>query len=138
MRGLRIGVFAVAALWSAGPAFATLPTSCPKASLVSGTLGQKDSAPVLSRSTYLVTCTYKGSGIVPTRVEFQTDTAATFAVGEKAVTALEIVKLNGLGKAAWTEKTGGYLQVFTGTETIKVLSPLTGSAKLEALARKLL
>ena len=45
--------------------------------------------------------------------------------------------MHGLGKAAWTTN-GGDLYVFDGREQIKILALLTPTAKLEALARKLL
>jgi hypothetical protein len=132
---LTAAAFAVLAV--AGPA-AALPTTCPSAALVSKELSQKDSAPTMMRVPYNVICTYKGSGIIPTRIEFETATASSFAAGEKAVVGLGLVKVSGLGKAAWTQTTGGDLQVFTGDETIKILSVLTPASKLEALARKLL
>ena len=118
----------------------TSPTSraCPSASVVDKALGQKGKAPVATRTQYSKTCTYPGSGAVPTKITFQVDTASTFAAGEKAATALGIVKLHGLGKAAWGTKSGGSLFVFDGHETIKVVSPLTPISKLETLARELL
>jgi len=131
-------VLVLAALAFPSAAFAGLPTTCPSASLVNATLGQKVKSPTVVHSTYYTMCTYAGGGPVPTKVTFQMDTASTFAASEKAVAALGPVNVHGLGKAAWTLKGGGDLYVFTGSYTIKIVSPLTPSAKLEALARKLL
>jgi hypothetical protein len=75
---------------------------------------------------------------VPTKITFQKDTSVSFAAGEKAVSALGIVKVAGLGQAAWTTKAGGDLEVYRSGETVKILSPLTPAAELEALARKLI
>ena len=106
--------------------------------MVSAALGQKDKTPVVTRSTYIVTCKY-GSDPLAAKIEFQLDTASTFATGEKAAAAaLPVVKVQHLGKAAWAPKGGGGVYVFTGSYTIKILAPLTSLAKLEALARKLL
>jgi hypothetical protein len=105
---------------------------------VNAALGQKDAAPTVTRTAYATICTYRGSGVVPTKITYQVDTAATFAAGEKAASPLGIVRIAGLGKAAWAPKAGGGLYVFTGSETLKILSPLTSLAKLEGLARKLL
>jgi hypothetical protein len=87
---------------------------------------------------YNKTCLYKGSGAIPVKVEFQEDTPTTFATSEKAVAALGLVKVTGLGKAAWTLKVGGDLDVYRDGETIKILAPLVPAAKLEALAKRLL
>jgi len=135
-----VGVAAAALVLVAPAAAVTPPTSraCPPASVVDKALGQKGKAPVATRTQYSKTCTYPGSGAVPTRVTFQVDTASTFAAGEKAAQALGIVKLRGLGKAAWATRSGGSLFVFDGHETIKIVSPLTPTSKLEGLARKLL
>jgi hypothetical protein len=74
------------------------------------------------------------------------DTASTFAAGERAAGRFgtKIIKVHGLGQAAWTTGLGD-IYVFDGHETIKILalslavrSPSTATAKVEALARKLL
>jgi hypothetical protein len=137
---LRTAVTALALATLAFPAgaFAGLPTTCPSPSLAGSTLGLALKSPTVVHSKYFTMCTYAGGGAVPTRITFQMDTAATFAASEKAVSALSPVKVHGLGKAAWTLKSGGDLDVFTGAYTIKIVSPLTPSSKLEALARKLL
>jgi hypothetical protein len=115
-----------------------LPKSCPPASEVSAALGVKGKTPVVTRSTYVVSCKYGSDPLAP-KVEFQMDTASTFAAGEKAAAAaVPVAKVQHLGKAAWGTKSGGSLYVFTGSYTIKILAPLTSLAKLEVLARKLL
>jgi hypothetical protein len=62
----------------------------------------------------------------------------TFATSEKAVKALSPVNVKGLGQAAWTLKSGGDLYVYNKGITLKIIAPLITSAKLEALAKKLL
>jgi hypothetical protein len=92
----------------------------------------------VTHSTYFTMCVYGSGGLAP-KVTFQQDTAATFAAGEKAAAAaLPVAKISHLGKAAWATKGGGSLYVFTGSYTIKLLSPLTSLAKLETLAHTLL
>jgi len=119
-------------------AAAAVPTSCPPASIVSAALGTKAGTPRLTRSPYGITCTYGTNALAP-KVEFQLDTAATFAAGEKSANAaLHITKIQHLGKAAWAPQTGGFLYVFTGSYSIKILAELTSLPKLEGLARKLL
>ena len=115
-----------------------VPKSCPSASVVSSALGGKATAPVVTHSTYFTMCVYGRNALAP-KVTFQQDTAATFSAGEKAAAAaLPVAKISHLGKAAWAPKSGGSLYVFTGSYTIKLLSPLTSLAKLETLAHKLL
>lgn len=132
----------VAAAVLSASASAASPTSrtCPSASVVNAALGLHAGAPVATHAEYSKTCTYSG-GIVPPRITFQVDTASTFAAGEKAAASAlpgSVVKVNGLGQAAWTTKSGGSLYVFDNGTTIKILSLLTPTPKLEALARKLL
>ena len=140
---MSIGVvalaLAVASSTQAAPtSAAAVPKSCPSASVVSSALGAKATTPVVTHSTYFTMCVY-GSGGLAAKVTFQQDTAATFAAGEKAAAAaLPVTKISHLGKAAWAPKSGGSLYVFTGSYTIKMLSPLTSLAKLETLAHKLL
>jgi hypothetical protein len=117
---------------------AAIPKSCPSASVVSSALGAKATAPVVTRSTYFTMCVYRRNALAP-KVTFQEDTSARYAAGEKAAAAaLPVAKISHLGKAAWAPKSGGSLYVFTGSYTIKMLSPLTSLAKLEMLAHKLL
>ena len=132
-----VGV-AVLVLAAATAAAAAIPTSCPSASIVSAALGTKASTPTLTRNPYGITCKYGTSALAP-KVEFQQDTAATFAAGEKAANAaLHVTKIQHLGKAAWASGTGGFLYVFTGSYSVKILAVLTSLPKLESLARKLL
>jgi hypothetical protein len=143
-----IGVVAVALLAGAAAA-ATSPTSrpCPSVALVCATLGLKVGAPkVTTYLTYAKTCAYPGAGFGSTKITFQVDTAASFAAGEKAAGRFgaKIIKVKGLGKAAWTTGLGS-IYVFDGHETISILSLAlemqsrsTATAKVEALARKLL
>ena len=129
----------LAASAAASAAAPPVPKTCPSAAVVDAALGQKNKAPLVATTPYARICTYKGTGIIPTKVEFQEDTAATFAVSEKAAGAVvPVVKVKGLGKSAWMTKSPGSLYVFTGTYTIKLISPLTPNSKLEALAKKLL
>jgi len=116
-----------------------VPKSCPSASVVNKALGQSNKAPVSTKTPYGMVCTYHGRGILPTKITFQKDTAATFAAGEKAAAATgPVVKVHGLGQAAWTTTSGGFLYVYDGGESLKILSPLTTTTRLEALARKIL
>ena len=117
---------------------AATPKSCPSASLVSAALGTKASTAKLTKNAYGITCQYGTNALAP-KVEFQQDTAATFAAGEKAAgAALPVVKIAHLGQAAWAPKSGGSIYVFTGSYQIKILAVLTSLPKLETLARKLL
>ena len=109
---------------------------CPPASVVDAALGQSNSGPVATAGPFGETCVYKGSGIVPTKIEFQTDTAATFAASEQAVAALNPVKVTGLGAGGFYA--GGFLEVFTGQMSIKIVSPLSSLAEEEALMRQLI
>jgi hypothetical protein len=136
-----VGVAAL--VLAASPAAAAsappVPKSCPPASVVNTALAQHDKAPVMTTTPYARICSYKGTGIIPTKITFQEDTTATFAAGEKAAAAFApVLKVKGLGKSAWGPKVGGGLYVFVGTYSIKILAPLVSTAKLEVLARKLL
>ena len=137
--GVAVLVLATASAAVAAPTGRlALPKSCPSASAVSAAVGQKDKTPVVTRSTYVLTCKYGSDPLAP-KVAFQADTATTFAAGEKAAAAaLPVTRIQHLGKAAWAPKSGGSLYVFTGSYTIKILAQLTSLAKLETLARKLL
>jgi hypothetical protein len=127
----------------------TSPTSksCPAASVVNAALGQHNGSPVSTTTTYGKTCTYPGkTKLSAITVTFQEDTASQFATDEKAVTStgLKIETIHGLGQAAWTTGSGD-LYVFDGHEQIKihalmvgVTSPSSATARIEALARKLL
>jgi hypothetical protein len=127
-------------LLAAGVTAAVSPTKtkCPSASLVGATLGVHLSAPTSTTSTYAKVCTYKASGsILPLKIQFQKDTAASFAAGENAVPKSIRTKVAGLGKAAYGTKAGGFLAVFLGSESIRITAPGISLALLEKLARKL-
>lgn len=111
-----------------------VPKSCPPASIVNVALGQKDSGPALTQEPFGISCSYTGSGAVSTKIDFQQDTSASFAAGEKAVPMATIV--SGLGDAAYMSS--GFLAVLHGTYSIRVLSAFSSEQQLEALARKLL
>lgn len=150
---IAAGVCVAAAVLVASSAAATAPTAraCPSASIVNAALGEHGKTAVATKTQYSKTCTYPGSAsksVFWTKITFQEDTASTFAAGEKAATAglgaKVVKKVQHLGQAAWTTNAGD-LYVFDGHETIKImalslgmLSPSTATAKVEALARKLL
>jgi hypothetical protein len=124
-----------AALVPSALGFSPSAAKCPAASTVDAALGMKDKGPTSSVTPYAKICTYSG-GLLPTKITFQEDTAATFGAGEKAVGS-ELLRVSGLGKAAWTTKAGGDLEVFNGSETLKILAPGVAASKLEGLARKI-
>ena len=150
---LAAGVCVTAGVLAASSAAVTSPTAraCPSASIVNAALGEHGKTAVATKTQFSKTCTYPGSGSSSafwTKITFQEDTASTFAAGEKAAAselgAKTVKKVQHLGQAAWTTGSGD-LYVFDGHETIKilalglgVLSPSTATAKVEALARKLL
>jgi len=145
---MTVGVYAAATVLVASAAAATSPTAraCPSASTVKSVLGVPAGTPVVTKTPFSKTCTYPGGGIFSTKITFQVDTAKSFAASEKAAGTLgaKIIKVHGLGQAAWTTGLGS-VYVFDGHETIKILalslgvrSPSTATAKVEALARKLL
>ena len=131
-------VFALSLATDAALGASPISTFCPSASVVNTVLGQKNKAPVSTVEPFGKTCTYHGSGAVSTTIAFQKDTAASFADGEKAAAILGIVKVPGLGQAAWATKAGGSLYILDEGESIKIFSPLTSTKQLEALAHKLL
>ena len=133
------GALALALVASAAAAFKPGAVKCPSASVVNAALGQKNAAPTSTVTAFGRTCIYRGAGPVATKVEFQVDTPTTFAAAERADAPLGIVKIRGLGVGAFAPKAGGFLYVYKGgSESLKILSPLTSIARLEALARKLL
>ena len=137
---IALGGVALLLVCSAGAGAAVSPakTKCPAASTVNAALGQRDKAPTSQTTTYAKVCTYKGSGVVATRIQFQVDTASTFAAGEKAAAATgTVAKVKGLGKAAYATKAGGFLAVFLGTESIRITAPIVALSRLERLARAL-
>jgi hypothetical protein len=144
-----IGACVAAVMLDASPAAAISPTAtaCPSASIVKVELGVPAGAPVVTKTQVSKTCTYPGAGPVgSTQITFQVDTLAGFTAGEKGAGKFgaKIVKVQHLGQAAWTTGSGD-LHVFEGNETISIRalslafrSPSTATAKVEALARKLL
>jgi len=137
--GLLAVVAGALVLAASAEAFKPSAVTCPSASVVNAALGQKNKAPTSTVTAYLKTCTYRGMSVTPTKVEFQVDTPASFAAAERADVALGIVKIKGLGQAAFAPRSGGFLYVYKGGgESIKILSPLSTLPKLETLARKLL
>ena len=49
-----------------------------------------------------------------------------------------LVKVSGLGKAAYGPKSGGFFAVFLGRQSIRITAPFTTLAQLEKLAHKLI
>jgi len=134
---IAAGVVVPLLLASTAAAF-HVPKSCPPVAEVNATLHQKDKAPTTTKTPYGKVCTYRGTGILSTKITFQKDTTSTFAAGEKAAAAAEpVVKVHHLGQSAWGTKAGGLLEVYDQGETLKILAPLTPLARLEALARKI-
>ena len=143
-----IGSCVAAVMLAASSSGATSPTAraCPSASIVKAELGVPAGTPVVTKTQFSETCTYPGAGTVgSTRITFQVDTLAGFDSGEKAAGTFgaKITKVH-LGQGAWTTGSGD-LHVFDGNETITIIalslgvrSPSTATAKVEALARKLL
>jgi len=120
------------------PSGATFSASCPSVAVVDAALAQHDQAPVSTPQAFGLTCTYQGSGVVPTKVEFEQTTETAFAAGEQGVTTsgLKATKVSGLGDAAY--ETSGFIDVLNGTESIKVVSPFSTPAQLQALARQII
>jgi hypothetical protein len=117
---------ALVATLAVGVASAGSPakTNCPSPSLVRAALGLKLKASTSQTSPYAKVCIYKGGSIVPTKIQFQVDTASTFAAGEKAAAAYgTVIKVSGLGRSACGTKTGGFLAVFLGNESIRITAP---------------
>ena len=152
-RGGRVGAVVLGVCVAAGvvvssAAAVTSPTAraCPSATVVNTTLGTHSGAPVVTKTRYSKTCTYPGGGIGSTKITFELNTLVAFTAGEKSAGRFgaKIVKVHGLGVAAWTTGTGD-IYIFDGHEQIEImalsvgmLSPSTATAKVEALARKLL
>jgi hypothetical protein len=128
--------FAALSLAAEATAFAPSSAKCRSATLVNTELKPTHAVKTAtsSLSSFSKTCTYAG-GTLPIRITFQVDTASTFATSEKAVHG--IVKVKGVGQAAWTTTVGGTLEVYKSGETTKIVAPLITAAKLEALAHKI-
>jgi hypothetical protein len=141
MRGIMAtavvcGTAVLGAMAPSALAFSPKSATCPTASTVNSALGTKVKSPTSTLTTYSKICTYESGALLPTRISFQEDTAATFAASEKAIGKLG-VKVKGLGKGAWTTTVGGDLDVFNGSATLKIVAPGVTAAKLEVLARKI-
>jgi hypothetical protein len=107
---------------------------CPSASVVNAALAQNVGAPTTTQESYGVTCTYRGTGAIPTKIAFQQATASTFAAGEAAVPIA--AKVSALGDAAYVA--GGFLAVLKGTTALRITSPLSTATQVEALAHSIL
>jgi hypothetical protein len=107
---------------------------------VNAALGQSDTGPVVSGTPVFEICTYKGSGVVPTKVDISVGTPSEFQAGEAAVRSagLTVVSVPGLGSEAWAPQGVGSIYVLNGSVQIEVSSPLSSSAQVQALARQLL
>jgi hypothetical protein len=140
---MAAGVCVAATVLVATAAAAPSPTAraCPSAPVVNTALGTHVRAPVATHYlTYAKICTYPG-GVGLTKITFQEDTAKSFAVSEKAaatgIGAKLVKRVTVVGHPGWTTNLGD-LYLFDGNQTIKILAPGTATAKLEALAKKLL
>jgi len=124
-----------AAATTAPPSATTgaLSETCPPASVVNSALGQSGTGPQSSSDQFGLTCTYPGSGPVPTKIQFQTDTAATFAAGEAAVSSP--TNVSGLGDAAYY--VSGFIDVLKGSVAVKIVSAFSTTDQLEALAHQI-
>jgi hypothetical protein len=73
-----------------------------------------------------------------TKIYFQQDTAATFTAGENAVAAgiVPPTLVPGLGDQAYVV-IGGFLDVLKGSISVKIVSPLSSAAQVEALAHQI-
>jgi hypothetical protein len=114
--------------------------ACPTAAVVNAALGQSNTGPVVSGTSVFEICSYKGSGVIPTRVEISVGTPAEFQAGEQSVrkAGLTVVSVPGLGSEAWAPQGVGSVYVLNGSVQIEVLSPLSSPAQVQALARQLL
>jgi hypothetical protein len=123
---------------SATPASTTLK-KCPSAAMVNTALGQHDSGPVVSGTSVYEICTYKGSGVIPTKVTISEGTRTEFAASEHNVAAsLTVVSVPGLGDEAWGLKGAGTVFVLKGSVQVEVLSPLSTDTQVQALARQII
>jgi len=135
------GVVAVSLSLAAAVSAAVPPTKakCPSASVVGATLGIHLSKLTSKTTTNAKVCSYKTSlNVLAMTIQFQKETAASFAAGENAVAKSLRTTVKGLGKAAWGSKYGGFLAVFLGSESIRITAPGASLARLEKLARKLI
>jgi hypothetical protein len=84
-------------------------------------------------------CMYTTSGPEPITITFASPVSpSSFTASRKAFRRRAgVVKVGGLGDAAWAAKAGTSLFVLDGSLDIVIGSPGTPAAALEALARKL-
>jgi hypothetical protein len=111
----------------------TIKEDCPPASEVSSALGITVTGPTVETLSFGKRCQYKSSGAISPHIDFQKDTAGTFAAAEAAVP--NATKVSGLGQGAFT--TTGFVYVYDGGVSVKVLSPLSTSAQVQALAKQI-
>ena len=115
------------------------PFSFIRTALVNATLGQHDSGPVVSGTAIYEICTYKGSGVIPTKITISVGTPAEFAASEHNVAGgLTVVSVPGVGDKAWGPKGVGTVFALKGSVQVEVLSPLSTDAQVQALARQII
>jgi hypothetical protein len=61
-----------------GTSGSTALKACPTAAVVNAAFGQYDTGPVVSGTSVFEVCTYRGSGVVPTKVEISVGTRLSF------------------------------------------------------------
>lgn len=85
----------------------------------------------------ILSCSYLGSAL--SRIDFQMDTAASFAARKKefAATGHAVVDVAGLGDAAFAADGGVYLAVLKGSMSITIVAPGSTATQVENLARLL-
>jgi len=106
---------------------------------VNAALGQHDGGPVVSGTAIYEICTYKGGGVIPTKITISEGTPAEFAASERNVAAgLPVVSVPGLGDKAWGPKGAGTVFALKGSVQVEVLSPLSTDAQVQALARQII
>jgi hypothetical protein len=115
----------------------TITATCPPASLVDTTLGSIGSTLAPDSRPSIVSCSYLGSAL--SRIDFQPDTAASFAARKKefAATGHNPVDVTGLGDAAFAADGGIYLSVLKGSMSITVVAPGSTGPQVQNLARLL-
>jgi len=114
-----------------------ITATCPPASLVDSTLGSTGSSLAPDSKPSILSCSYIGTGL--SRIDFQLDTAASFAARKQqfAVTGHKVVDVAGLGDSAFTTDGGIYLAVLKGSMSITIVAPGSSATQVENLARLL-
>jgi hypothetical protein len=121
------------------PPASTALKKCPSVAIVNAALGQHDSGPVVSGTAVYEICTYKGSGVIPTKITISEGTHTEFVASEHNVAAgLTVVSVPGLGDEAWAPSGTGSVFVLKGSVQVEVLSPLSTPAQVQALARQII